>query len=216
VSEPVRRRPSSAGSGGWRFPADPQKPFDKQAIFWTPEVLPTVLPVRATNSPMPKRYKLDIASLPRRELRRAPDGWHAIVPLGGAKHRLWLRELPPSAPAVVVDLPVDRDFAIRLQAAHRFWLALERRPLGTPALARSVLRQRRFILSLRALDGSLEGNSYREIAQGLFGMHRIPRLGWKTHDLRSQTIRLVKTGRRLMRLGCRALFHKSRDRDENP
>ncbi|WP_456728075.1 DUF2285 domain-containing protein [Bradyrhizobium sp. USDA 3364] len=65
---------------------------------------------------------------------------------------------------------------------------------------------------MRAVDGQLEGNSYRKIAHGLFGMHRVPNQGWKTHDLRSRTIRLVQTGLHLMRGGYRALFHrKGRD-----
>ncbi|SCB55593.1 Uncharacterized conserved protein [Bradyrhizobium shewense] len=127
-----------------------------------------------------------------------------MVPLGGTKHRLWLSELPASGSAVVLDLPLDANFELRVQAARRLWLALERRPLGTPPLAVPALQQRRLILALRALDGWQEGNSYRQIAKGLFGSHRIAERGWKTDDLRSRTIRLVKLGRRLMRLRCRA------------
>ncbi|WP_333927146.1 DUF2285 domain-containing protein [Bradyrhizobium sp. CCBAU 11361] len=179
-------------------------------------MLPTVLPVRAAvRSAASKRYDLDFSKLAGSELRHAPDGWHAIVALGGAKHRLWLPALPPSGSSVAVDLPLDRNFEARLRAAHRFWLALERRPLGPPPLALPILTRRRLILALRAVDGSLEGNSYREIAQGLFGKHRIPDRGWKTHDLRSRTIRLVRTGLRLMRGGYRALLRRNRkDRGE--
>ena len=61
---------------------------------------------------------------------------------------------------------------------------------------------------MRAVDGWLEGNNYREIAQGLFGRHRVPDRSWKTHDLRGRTIRLVQTGLALMRGG----FHKRKDR----
>nr|WP_253075289.1 DUF2285 domain-containing protein [Bradyrhizobium sp. CW7] len=49
----------------------------------------------------------------------------------------------------------------------------------------------------------------------MFGSHRIPEQGWKTDDLRSRTIRLVKLGRRLMRLRCRAFLHKGRHRNDN-
>ncbi|SPP98015.1 conserved protein of unknown function [Bradyrhizobium vignae] len=160
-------------------------------------------------------YELDFADLPGSELRQAPDGWHAIVPLGGAKHRLWLRELPPRGSMAVVDLPLDRNFDLRLQAAHRFWLALERRPVGRPPLAPSIGAQHRHILALRATDGWLEGNSYRIIAQGLFGKSRIPDRGWKTHDLRSRTIRLVRQGLRLIRGGYRDLLrHKDKSSDD--
>jgi hypothetical protein len=52
----------------------------------------------------------------------------------------------------------------------------------------------------------LEGNSYREIAEGLFGKERIFGRSWKAHDLRSRTIRLVQYGIALMRGGYRALL----------
>ncbi|MEK9281150.1 DUF2285 domain-containing protein [Bradyrhizobium sp. ISRA442] len=211
----TQRRTSSDGSGGSRFPADPQKTFDKQAVFWAPEVLSTVLSVRAADGMAPKSCQLDFANLPGSDLRRAPDGWHAIVPLGGKQHRLWLSELPESGSAVIVDLPLDANFELRLAAARQLWLALERRPLGMPPLALPALKQRRLILALRALDGWQAGNSYRQIAQGLFGSHRIAERAWKTDDLRSRTIRLVKLGRRLMRLGCRALLHKGRRKNDS-
>ncbi|WP_456744910.1 DUF2285 domain-containing protein [Bradyrhizobium sp. USDA 4354] len=171
-------------------------------------MLPTVLAVRATSCIAPKPYQLDFDNLPGGELRRAPDGWHAIVPLGGTKHRLWLREFPASGYAVVVDLPLDGDFEIRLGAARQFWKALQRRALGEPPLALPALRRRRLILALRAMDGWQQGNSYRQIAQGLFGSNRIAERAWKTDDLRSRTIRLVKLGQRLLRLRWRALLDK--------
>ncbi|MFK4529154.1 hypothetical protein ABIF90_007135 [Bradyrhizobium japonicum] len=211
ANDPAQQRATCDGSGGFRFPADPQKTFDKQAVFWAPEVLSTVLPMRAANCVAPKSYQLDFTNLLGSEVGRAPDGWHAIVLLGGAKHRLWLKSLPASGSAVVLDLPLDANFELRLQAARRFWLALEHRPLGTPPLALPALKRRRLILALRALDGWQQGNSYRQIAQGLFGSHRIGERGWKTDDLRSRTIRLVKLGRRLMRLRCRALLDKGKD-----
>ncbi|NYG45454.1 hypothetical protein GGD67_002912 [Bradyrhizobium sp. IAR9] len=162
-----------------------------------------------------KPYELDFADLAGSKLREAPDGWHAILPLGGAKHRLWLEELPSSGSSLAVELPFDRNFDLRLQAAHRFWLALEQRPVRPPPLAQSIGGRHRHILALRAVDGWLEGNSYRKIAQRLFGKSRIPDRGWKTHDLRSRTIRLVQLGLRLMRGGYRDLLrHKGEDKDD--
>ncbi|WP_246790207.1 DNA -binding domain-containing protein [Bradyrhizobium sp. CCBAU 51765] len=69
-----------------------------------------------------------------------------------------------------------------------------RRP-GSSPLSRSIGRRHRRILALRAVDGWLEGNSYRNIAEGLFCETRIP----DRHDLHSRTIRLVKMWLRLMR-----------------
>ncbi|MCK1693069.1 DUF2285 domain-containing protein [Bradyrhizobium sp. 144] len=177
-------------------------------------MLPTVVAVQAVGRIAPKTYQLDFGNLPGGELRRASDGWHAIVPLGGPKHRLWLRERPASGCAVVVDLPLDADFELRLGAARQLWLALQRRALGEPPLALPALKRRRLILTLRAMDGWQEGNSYRQIAQGLFGSHRIAERAWKTDDLRSRTIGLVKLGQRLMRLRWRALLDKRPGKDD--
>jgi hypothetical protein len=61
-------------------------------------------------------------------------------------------------------------------------------------------------LVLRALDACNEDRTYRAIAEGLFGKNRIPERGWKTHDLRKRTIRLVQRGLALMRGGYRELL----------
>jgi hypothetical protein len=52
----------------------------------------------------------------------------------------------------------------------------------------------------------MDGSTYREIAEGLFGAGQIPERAWKTHDLRNRTIRLVQAGFALMRGGYRALL----------
>jgi hypothetical protein len=68
----------------------------------------------------------------------------------------------------------------------------------------------RLALALRALDGRIEGNSYRAIAEGLFGARHMPERAWKTHDLRNRTIRLVQTGSAMMRGGYRALLRPAK------
>ena len=61
--------------------------------------------------------------------------------------------------------------------------------------------------------GRLDGASYRAIAAALFGAHRLPDRGWKTHDLRDRTIRLCKFGVHLMEGGYRQLLlHPYRQR----
>ncbi|MGA7806668.1 DUF2285 domain-containing protein [Bradyrhizobium sp.] len=126
--------------------------------------------------------------------------------LGGVTHRLWLRELPAKGAPLVIELPLDADFDFL--AAHRLWAALGRRSLQGLQQPLPFRQRQRLILAIRALDGHLEGNSYRAIAAGLFGESRIPEGGWKTHDLRSRTIRLVQTGKTLMRGGYRALLRR--------
>jgi hypothetical protein len=172
--------------------------------------LSTVLSLRAVAADTPREpYHFEPASLASGELRLGPDGWHAIVPLGGATHRFWLPELPVRASQLIVELPLDTAFGVRLQTAHRLKLALEKRPVGPAPLFITAQRRRRLILSTRAVDGWLDGNSYREIADGLFGVDGTPGRSWKTNDLRSRTIRLVRSGLALMRGGYRALLRPS-------
>jgi hypothetical protein len=105
-----------------------------------------------------------------------------------------------ATPAAAV-IPLDQNFSARADAALRLWRAITERSVGladnlTPS------RRRRLVLVLRALDAHLAGETYRTIAQGLFGERRTPSgASWKTHDLRDRTIRLVRTGLHLMRGG---------------
>jgi hypothetical protein len=149
---------------------------------------------------------LDLTKVPGGEFRRASDGWHAIVPLRGAIHRLHLPRLVAKGAPLAIEVRLDANFDIRSVAANRFWLALQGRSIGAPPLDLSRLKRRRFKLAVRALDGRLEGHSYREIAEGLFGRQRIQGRSWKSHDLRSLTVRLVRDGIALMRGGYRALL----------
>ena len=144
--------------------------------------------------------------MPGGEFRHGPDGWHAILPIGGAIHRLCLPSIPEGDSLFAVELRLDANFDIRLQAARRFLSAIEGRRLPTPPLALPRERRRRFILTIRALDAWLQGNSYREIAEGLFGNERVMGRSWRANDLRSRIIRLVQNGLAMTQGGYRALL----------
>jgi hypothetical protein len=166
-----------------------------------------VLSLREVSSPVEDGlYDLDLTRVAGGEFRRSADGWHAIVPLGGATHRIWLATIPASGSRLAVELCLDANFDVRLQAARRLWQATEGRRPGNPPLVLPNQRRQRLTLTIRALDAWLQGNSYREIAVGLFGKERISDRSWKAHDLRSRIIRLVEGGRTLMRGGYRALL----------
>jgi Uncharacterized conserved protein (DUF2285) len=176
-------------------------------VFWAPEVLPTVIPIRrAVPFGADTRVSLRLSELTAGELRQAPDGWYAVLYLRGVEHRVWLREIPVISKTYAVELPFDRDFEFRAHAARRLWRTLNDRPAGPPLHVFSAQRRRRLALALRALDARIDGSTYREIAEVLFGAGQIPERAWKTHDLRNRTIRLVQTGFALMRGGYRALL----------
>jgi len=180
-------------------------------VFWAPEALPTVVPVsQALPSSLGTSLPLDLNALSGGEIRHAPDGWHALLRMHGAEHRLWLKEPPLTTSTYAVELPLDGDFEMRAHAARRLWRELNGKPPGPPFHALSSQRRQRLALALRALDARMDGNTYRVIADVLFGAKRIPERAWKTHDLRNRTIRLVQSGFALMRGGYRELLRQSR------
>jgi hypothetical protein len=153
---------------------------------------------------------LDLNALSGGEIRHAPDGWHALLRMRGAEHRLWLKQPPLITSTYAVELPLDGDFEMRAHAAHRLWRALNGKASGPPFHTLSSQRRQRLALALRALDARMDGNTYRAIAEVLFGATRIPERAWKTHDLRNRTIRLVQSGFALMRGDYRELLRQSR------
>jgi hypothetical protein len=119
-----------------------------------------------------------------------------------------------ATPAAVV-IPLDADFAARADTALHLWRVVTGQPRGR--LRERLTRQRRYRLrlTLRALDGRLAGESYRIIAQSLFGRSHIPAgAGWKTHELRDRTIRLARAGLKLMRGGYLDLLRYPRPQRE--
>ena len=189
---------------------DPAGSSQDQAIFWTPEVLPTIVPIVRSASDSSGNV-LSLAEMSAGEIRQASDGWHILLRMRGLEHRLWLKEPLVADRAYAAELPFDEDFEIRAHAARRLLRVLNGRPAGPAFHELSLQRRQRLALVLRALDGRIEGNSsYRAIAEGLFGAKRIPERAWKTHDLRNRTIRLVQTGFALMRGGYRELLRQVR------
>jgi hypothetical protein len=103
----------------------------------------------------------------------------------------------------------------RADAALRLWRVVIGRPHGRPAERLTRQRRHRLRLTLRALDGRLAGESYRVIAQSLFGRTRVPAdASWKTHELRDRTIRLARAGLMLMRGGYLDLLRHPRPQSE--
>ncbi|MDH2347738.1 DUF2285 domain-containing protein [Bradyrhizobium sp. SSUT77] len=165
--------------------------------------------VQSTSGSKAVGARLRLTDLSSGTIRQASDGWHAVLRIQGAKHHLWLKEAPQFGVSYAAELPLDSDFEIRAHASHRLWRAIKGRRPGPPLHQLSAQRRERLVLVLRALDGRMDGASYRVIAEVLFGRKRIPERGWKTHELRSRTIRLVQAGWALMRGGYRALLRPS-------
>lgn len=126
------------------------------------------------------------------QVRHGSDSWHAILRFRAADHRVWLKEPPAVGIRYVAQLPLDGDFGACAFAARRPWRAMNGRTPGPAFHELSKQQRERFSTAIRALDA-------------LFGKGRIPHHAWKTHDLRSRTIRLAQSGLALIRGGSREL-----------
>lgn len=144
------------------------------------------------------------------QMRRAVDGWHAVLRIGAVDHRVWSKELPVLGASYAAELSFDGDFGARAYAARRLWRAMNGRVPGPAFHQLSKQRRERLSAAIRALDAQDAGASYRVIAEVLFGKKRVPDRAWKTHDLRNRTIRLVQGGLALMRGGYRKLLRPGR------
>nr|WP_245315580.1 DUF2285 domain-containing protein [Bradyrhizobium neotropicale] len=177
--------------------------------------MPSVVPFARASASESAAPTLDLvlADLASGAIRQADDGWHAVLRIDGAQHHLWFREEPQCATSYAVELLLDADFEIRVHAAYRLWRAINGQPPGPPFQPFSAQRRERLRFVLRALDGHSSGASYRAIAEALFGRKRISERVWKTHELRSRTIRLVQAGLELIHGGYRALLRPPSRKD---
>ena len=190
------------GIGGCRFPADPELTAREQAVFWSSSVAPAVVPLVPAPAEIVDPARLvSLSDLSNAVIREASDGWHILLRRQNVDYRVWLRQRPRPGARYAAQLPLDELFELRAHAARRLWRALSGRPPGPDFRELPAQRRGRLIHSLRALDARQDGTSYRTITAALFGADRVATRGWKTHDLRNRTIRLVESGQALMRGG---------------
>lgn len=137
------------------------------------------------------------------------DGRHILFEDSAGDHQVWCREMD-ARQRIGVLIPLDSDFSVRLDAVRRLHRLLSGLPTGPlPRGWRlTPMQRRRYLLMLRALDGHLEGTSYREIAHVLLDAEaaRWPASVWKSSAARSQIIRLIREGTGLMNGGYRKLL----------
>jgi hypothetical protein len=168
--------------------------------------LPTVVVLEPASSRFEGVLPRDIAALGGQVIEHIdPDGRHLVIRDHG-ELRLWMPHVSADQPLSVV-IPIDQEAETRIKRALGFWhwIARPASPITEPFPLTEQQRDR-LILMLRALDGRLAKASYREIAEALFGAHRLEREAWKTSSLRDRTIRLVRGSFTLMQSGYRKLL----------
>ncbi|MCP3394938.1 DUF2285 domain-containing protein [Bradyrhizobium sp. CCGB12] len=156
---------------------------------------------------------LPLLDLAAGQLRRAADGWHAVLRIGAVDYRVWSKEPPVLGASYAAKLPFDGDLEARAYAARQFWRAMNGRAPGPAFYKLSQQRRERLSAAIPALDARSAGGNYRTVAEALFGKKRIPDRAWKTHDFRNRTVRLVKGGLALVRAGYRKLLRPGRRDD---
>lgn len=108
-------------------------------------------------------------------------------------------------------VPLDPTGHDRIEAIDRLLRALHGRTV--PADRRLTQQQkRRQRHMLQATDGHLNGASYRQIADVLYGIERIRAEHWKTSALRDSVIGLVEGGLAMIAGGYRQLLRHRRQR----
>lgn len=146
--------------------------------------------------------------------QRGAEGEYWLVNNAQGRLRLMLIDGASASEPAAVIVPLDANFPARAAAAARLWRVAMSRPSRRTSIPINSQRRQRLALMLRALDAHQCGETYRSIARALFGATRVPAgSAWKTHDLRDRTIRLVRTGVRLMRGGYLDLLRHPQHRD---
>jgi hypothetical protein len=197
-SEELRQPRQLPSAGDCDFAVDPNHPANKASLIWLPYLDPSTVLL----APAPQGFKSARIHLMPTFVRRSPEGEYLIV--GRRQVRQSLVRLAGARPAraMAVLIPLDANAMLRAERALDLWRAVTGRSEWHRSDQLTLQRRKRLTLSLRALDGHLSGETYRAIAEALFGSIHIPAgVDWKTHDLRDRTIRLTRAGVRLMQGG---------------
>jgi hypothetical protein len=199
-------------AGGCNFALDPELRADSAPLTWLPHLDPAAVVV----GPAPETFG-DACSLSRLtplSERRAVGGDHWLVDDAGERLPVVLTNGASATTPAAVVIPLDADFAARADAAARLWRFATGRPRRRSPDRLTRQQRQRLSITLRVLDGRLAGETYRAIAQALFGAARVPAgPGWKTHDLRDRTIRLARAGLKLMQGGYLDLLRYPQQRE---
>lgn len=159
--------------------------------------------------PLPGLEGFAPPDLDPRNAQLGPEGLSILHGEGAAAIRLLvLGDARPDQPLAAL-VPLDADGLDRIEAVTRLWRALHSRRVF-PDTRLTAQQRRRLRHMLQAVDGSMNGASYREIANVIYGAPRVAADSWKTSALRDSTIDLVKDGRAMIAGGYRKLLRHRR------
>jgi hypothetical protein len=196
---------------------DPEKHAGDTAVFWRPELLADVVRLhRARDRLDDPCVRFDPETwLGRRATHVDEDGIHIILSAAGTEHRLWLpsAEAPPPGTPLEAALDLDAYTVDQTEAVLRFLKHVAVKPVPTGRRHKAGGGQpKRLAQMLQALDGSLAGASYREIASAVFGERRVAEDWGRASSLKDATIYLVQSAQALMAGGYRGLLRPPKRR----
>jgi hypothetical protein len=130
--------------------------------------------------------------------RRSPDGRHFIFADPGGNLYGTLRSPDWSDVSLALLIPIDRDFLLRIAAAHRFHQRLTGQALSPlpRSLQLTPIRKKRLAQMLRVLDGREAGEKPRSIAATVLDpiVRAFSAMEWKDSHLRQALHRLFVEG----------------------
>ncbi|WP_442921070.1 DUF2285 domain-containing protein [Mesorhizobium sp. Cs1321R2N1] len=189
-------------------------PLAPEHIVWTEEASPRVL--RATGS---RGAGSSQPAVQPTQLRTA-HSWtedkqvHVLWPFASATHHIVSSEPDGLLDINAIVLPLDANFETRLDAARRFWRALNGRPHGTLYGSLPQQTKLRHILNLRTFDGRRARAPYRRLAEELLSREPIAPRDWRDHHLRHKVRAILRRADLLVAGGYRdlLLYPQSRSR----
>lgn len=200
------------GTGGFPFARDPSLDATATRVLWRPELLPHAVMLVPAPEGFEGAYRFEALGRLSSSVSLHSDGEkHSILSDADGAHSIWLKDDSPALPMAAL-VPLDETVLLRLAGLIRLKRRLDRHPAGAlPSAWQITARFRKRLLDMiRALDGHLQGASYREVARALYGPEAVGRFPWKTSSVRGQTIRLVADAMAMMDGGYRKLLRASR------
>ena len=179
-------------------------------VYWEPDTDPgTVILIAAP--PLANMTAIKLPQVDPRATRTDSIGTSLILRTGKATLRLLLLENARHDAPLAAIVPLDTTGLDRIEALARLWQILDDRPPSSDTRL-TEQRRRRLRQMLQAVDGHLDGATYRQIANALYGTSRVATYPWKTCALRDSTIALVRDGRALIDGGYLKLLRHRRRR----
>jgi hypothetical protein len=199
-----------AGHGGCDFPVAPDQSALQAVIYWQPEIDPCTVVLTARPS-FSEQGHTPFPEIDQVTTRYDPDGLSLRIGHGASSVRLLMIDgARPEMPLAAL-IPMDESCPDRIAALRRLsQLLWDRTPIADTRL--TAQRRRRLRRMLQAVDGHMDGATYREIANAIYGQSRVASDPWKTSALRDSTIALVRDGRALIDGGYRTLLRQRRRR----